>query len=84
MRCQDCGRKSRLLWLLSHRLESRHQICRHCQGKMVAGALDLVGEVNESINPAWLDQPLEKLGLRNGDVITLTGSHNEYHVELGR
>ena len=83
LRCQDCGRKSRLLWLLSHRLDSRHQVCHHCQGKMVAGALDLVSEVSESINPAWMDLPLEKLGLRNGDVITLTGSHNEYHIELG-
>jgi adenylyltransferase/sulfurtransferase len=82
--CTACGRVRTLFPRPLSRLRPADRRCAGCGAPMVAGGFDMI----ECLRPAdlpggMLARPLRSLGLRGGDVFTLTGAAGERHFEIG-
>jgi molybdopterin/thiamine biosynthesis adenylyltransferase len=80
--CRGCGQQSPVL-RLDGRISRRLRQCRLCGAERQPVGFHMLPRLDlATARPAWLKQPLTRLGLRAGDVVRLSGAHREQCVEL--
>ncbi|MBD3162961.1 MAG: hypothetical protein GF346_11130 [Candidatus Eisenbacteria bacterium] len=73
LRCGGCGHEEHGLFLTLPGRESVRD-CPRCAGSLVAAGFDRTPEIAASAIPReWAETPLDRLGVRPGDLIRLTG-----------
>jgi hypothetical protein len=81
--CVECGRPRRLLRLAAALRPSDNR-CPHCGGGLAVTGFGLVERLDAAGMPQRrLDRSLHGLGLRPGEVVTLSSRERELHVEIG-
>lgn len=83
LRCAGCGRKSGLIWRLSHRIDAGDRVCPQCATAMVAAALDRVCALNGWLDPEWKSVPLSAFGFSVGDVVAVQAPAGKIYLQLG-
>jgi len=82
--CLSCGRPRKAM-RFGRRLSAEQRKCPSCGGRMAAPGMD----VEESLGVAdlaaasLLSQPLSRLGLRGGDVVSVVGRSRTIHLQIG-
>ena len=80
--CRDCGAVKETMRLVGRDGQMR-QPCRRCGGLLAVSGADLIEEVDLTrLTGGARRRSLRRVGLRAGDVISLTGSNGERHLEL--
>jgi molybdopterin/thiamine biosynthesis adenylyltransferase/DNA-directed RNA polymerase subunit RPC12/RpoP len=79
--CPDCGHRSQMM-CLEGRLLPRQKTCFRC-GREVA-VIEMTDKLTSGEMPAPLmRRDLSRLGLRSGDIVTVSNGHGEIHVQFG-
>ena len=82
--CPTCGQRRTIAFHLLRRLTAADQACGACGEHMRPSGVDVVERLNEAdLAPSVRDASLDGVGIRAGDVITLTGDTREVHLQLG-
>jgi molybdopterin/thiamine biosynthesis adenylyltransferase len=80
--CRECGQQARAL-RLQGRIGPRLRRCGQCGGDLQPIGFHLRARIDlHSAGERLLARPLRHVGLRGGDVLTLSGAHPDQHIEL--
>ena len=83
MTCPDCG-ATRSLLRLACALRNARTRCAKCGRRMIATGFDALERLNANVVPkSALSRSLRSLGLRPGEVFSVSGDEGEFHYELG-
>jgi ribosomal protein S27AE len=75
--CRVCG--SHRLWALANRL-----LCGGCHLAVHVKGSERMPQVREAdLTAPLLARPLTRFGIRNGDILRLSGSSGEIHIQIG-
>jgi molybdopterin/thiamine biosynthesis adenylyltransferase len=81
--CAACGHVARVAPTVRGRLTQAAAVCEACGGAARPAAGDLLEWIGPDDLPAGAGAPLAALGLRAGDVVSVTGGARTVHVQLG-
>lgn len=82
--CLRCGTRREITVHLADRLRARERVCSGCGGEMRPPGTDLHEWLSRAAVPANVHElPLDRLGFRPGDVVTVTEASHTRHLELG-
>ena len=81
--CSNCG-YARSMLRLECSLTEAQTTCRRCGRRMVAAGFDLVERLQASAHREVLSRSLGSLGLRPGEIFSVSGANAEYHYELSQ
>jgi len=83
--CSACGARRELL-RLERRLTRRQLTCSRCGAAMVAPGFDQLDRLDAAWpgpSSPWLRRPLAALGIVEGDVLRLSTSQGDRHLQVG-
>ena len=82
--CAACGDRRAVSLHLLRRIGVADQRCSGCGERMRVSGADVIERLPEAdLPPSVRDASLGSVGIRNGDVISLTGDAREAHFQLG-